>query len=768
MHTSVEEIREDIDHATQYCDIRDLLASWRRHASTGPVDAAALLAEFAHVADRLMSLVEEGDDLIYEKVGRSVTAIFSHLVPGLRLSSIENPSITLFAWRYRRILADGQPSLCVQRRTGSSAMGVNERLILPVLANGRGALLIYVRGRETENELLRAVFHASSDSITVIEAMRGEDGRINDFRTIAANAETARRLGRTADALIGATLIANFPHAEATRAVHHFAKAIETQAPGSFEISYVQNGLSTDRLFRFMPWGEFLTVTGVDTGPEIAARRAIENKHDELLTAHRLLEQRAIDLKASNDALQRTTVELREEIRRNKILELELIHLAQHDGLTGAPNRSYFDLRFEEALLEAQRDGSQLVLCVVDIDRFKEINDRFGHAGGDEVLREVSRRLATVVGKSGVVGRMGGDEFAVILSGKNDRRAIEDTVDCLVRVGMAPFMIECREVPISLSVGAALYPDDGQTTRELTAAADMAVYRAKRDGRGRPVFFEPTLRLQAERIYRLIGRLGTAIERGEIIPYYQPLLDLRTGQIVGFEALARWRHPERGLLSPVHFAEALEVPDIAQAMTSRMIDAVVSDLNACGDKAVPPHVSVNVTSFDLRREDFASKVSEKLRANGLSSRQLAIEVTETTVLSRDADRIAQTLGELQARGFSIALDDFGTGFASLSHLLKLPVNSLKIDRTFVADIETSAKTAALVRSLVSLAGALGLDIVAEGVETRAQLDLLRALGCHLVQGYLIAEPLPASEVQRFTRNFESGKSDRALSARRAI
>ena len=290
----------------------------------------------------------------------------------------------------------------------------------------------------------------------------------------------------------------------------------------------------------------------------------------------------------------------------------------------------------------------------------------------------------------------------------------------------------------------------------------------ERDGRGRPVFFEPTLRLQAERIYRLIGRLGAAIERGEIIPHYQPLLDLRTGQIVGFEALARWRHPERGLLSPVHFAEALDVPDVAQAMTRRMIDAIVSDIKDWNNDAVPAHVSVNVTSFDLRQPEFASEISEKLWENGLSSRQLAIEVTETTVLSRDADRIAETLGALQALGFSVALDDFGTGFASLSHLLKLPVNSLKIDRSFVADIETSAKTTALVRSLVSLAGALGLDIVAEGVETREQLDLLRALGCHLVQGYLIAEPLPASEVPRFTRNFASGQSDRRLSARRAV
>jgi len=768
VHTSVEEIHEDIDNATQYCDIRDLLASWRHHANAGPVDAATLRAEFAPIADRLMGLFESDGDLVYDHVGRSVSAIFSHLRAGLKVSEIDNAGMRLFADRYWRILGDGKPSLCLQQRFGSSAMGVNERLILPVRIDGHRGLLIYVRSSETENELLRAVFHASSDSITVIETVRDEAGSIIDFRTVAANAEAGRRLGEAADSLIGSLLTVRFPFARAVGALDRFIAAVETQQSGSFELSYVQNGMATDRLFRFMPWGEYVTVTGVDIGPEIAARRAIEHKHDELLSAHGLLERHAIDLKASNDALQRTTVELREEIRRNKILELELIHLAQHDGLTGAPNRSYFETRFEEALLEAARDGNRLVLCVVDIDRFKEINDRFGHAGGDEVLREVSRRLAAAVGKAGVVGRMGGDEFAVILTGPNDRRAIEDAVEHLVRAGMAPFTIECREVPISLSVGAALYPDDGQTARELTAAADMAVYRAKRDGRGRPVFFEPTLRLQAERIYRLIGRLGAAIERGEIIPHYQPLLDLRTGQIVGFEALARWRHPERGLLSPVHFAEALDVPDVAQAMTRRMIDAIVSDIKDWNNDAVPAHVSVNVTSFDLRQPEFASEISEKLWENGLSSRQLAIEVTETTVLSRDADRIAETLGALQALGFSVALDDFGTGFASLSHLLKLPVNSLKIDRSFVADIETSAKTTALVRSLVSLAGALGLDIVAEGVETREQLDLLRALGCHLVQGYLIAEPLPASEVPRFTRNFASGQSDRRLSARRAV
>lgn len=768
MHTSVEEFHENIEHATQYCDIRDLLAGWRHHAGAGPVDAALLRAEFPHFADRLMNLVDKGGDLVYDQIGRSVSAILSHLVPGLKLSGIDNPSIHLFASRYWRTLADGRPSLCIQQHTGSSAMGVNERLILPVSIAGRRGLLIYLRAREDENELLRAVFHASSDSITVIKAIRNEGGRIVDFRTIAANAEAARRLGMTVDSLIGMLLMSKFPFAEEVGALDRFAKAIETQKADAIELSYVLDGRPIDRRFRFMPWGECLTVTGVDIGPEILARRAIEQKHSELLGAHSLLERRAIDLKASNDALQRTTIELREEIRRNKVLELELIYLAQHDGLTGAPNRSYFESRFEEALAEAARDGTRLVLCVVDIDRFKEINDRFGHAGGDEVLREVSRRLASVVGDRGSVGRMGGDEFAVIVTGQRDARAIAEKVENLVRSGMAPFKIERRDVPIGLSVGVAVYPEDGQTARELAAAADMAVYRAKRDGRGRPVFFEPALRLQAERIYRLIGRIGGAIERGEIFPHYQPLLDLRTGQIVGFEALARWRHPERGLISPVHFAEALEVPDIAQAMTRRMIDAIISDVRAWTDQPIPAHISVNVTSFDLRQPDFASVVSRKLAANGLSSRQLAIEVTETTVLSRDADRIAETLGALQALGFSIALDDFGTGFASLSHLLKLPVNSLKIDRSFVADIETSAKTAALVRSLVSLAGSLGLDIVAEGVETREQLDRLRALGCHLVQGFLISEPLPASEVLQFTRNFASEQPDRRLSARRAL
>ncbi|MCX5512230.1 hypothetical protein C3941_09165 [Kaistia algarum] len=767
MASFVEEIREDIEHATQYCDVRDLLSAWSSKAGDGPVELQPLFEAFRRIEDRLMVLLRQEDDFVYQRLGRSVVTLIGRDLTGLTLRSIDNPGVKLFRERYRRIAAGQTPSFCVMHGVGPSAIGENERLILPVHSEGRPGLLVYLRGRETESEILRSVFHASSDSISVIEAVRNDDGTIIDFRVVAVNAETARRLDMVPDSLIGHGLLEIWPMTAGNGMLQRFSKAVDEQSAAIFESRYMSQGKEVERELRLAPFGECLTVTNVDIAPARAASRSLEAQRNELVTANALLERRALASKASHDALQQTTRELREEIRRNKVLELELIHLARHDSLTGLPNRSYFEHRFDEALKSAGETGQPLALCVIDIDLFKEINDRFGHAAGDSVLREVSQRLSAALGPADFVGRTGGDEFAAILAGREDDASISTAVQRLLRAGMASFALDRQDVPLSISVGVAIYPTDVTSARELMAAADMAVYRAKQDGRGRPVFFEPQLRFEAERLYRLIGRLSKAIELGEIHPYYQPLLDLRTGQIIGFEALARWHHPEMGLISPARFSEALDVPDVAEALTRRMIDAVTEDLVSWDGQAVPTHVSVNVTGFDLRQPGFAAALNQKLAAKGLSSRQLAIEVTETTVLSRDADRISETLAELQRLGFGVALDDFGTGFASLSHLLKLPVGSIKIDRSFVSGIETSQRTAAVVRSLVSLAAALDLDIVAEGVETREQLDLLRGLGCHLVQGYLIAEPMPAGDVPSFTRSFALSPPGRRRLARTA-
>jgi len=758
----VEEISEDIEHATQYCEVRDLLAAWRERAPSGAAEPAPLLADVGGMLDRLMLLMPEAGegDLVYEQVGAAVVALMGHNPRGRHLGELDNPGIRLFRDIYRRVAVGTAPRLCIHHRVGASAMGVNERLLLPVRDGDRRGLLIYLRGRETENDVLRSVFNASTDSITVIEALRDPIGRIVDFRIIAANAETGRRMGVEPAAMIGRTILDIWPSAGEIGLVGRFGEAVQKQAAVTFDTSYVSVGAIVERQIRIVPSGESLTVTNVDIGPQLAASRAIEKQRNELISANALLERRALDLKASNEVLEATARDLREEIARNRVLEAELIHLARHDGLTGLPNRSHFEARFDEALADAAGKGRSIALCMIDVDHFKDINDRFGHSTGDVVLREVSARLRSALGADDLVGRMGGDEFAVLLVEGEDEACAKRTIQRIADRVMAPFTVERQDVPISLSIGIAAFPQHGGTARDLMAAADLAVYRAKHDGRGRPVFFDISLRQEAERLYRLIGRVAAGLEAGEFRPHYQPILDLRTGQLIGFEALARWYHPERGILAPASFLEALEVPDIAQAVTRTMLDGVVRDLVRWSGRDIPAHVSINVTSFDLRRPDFASEVVAKLASNDLSSRQLAIEVTETTVLSRDSGRIAQTLAELRRLGFSVGLDDFGTGFASLSHLLRLPVDSLKIDRSFVDDLEVSPKTAAVVQSLVSLAAALHLDIVAEGVETRSQLDLLRAMGCHLVQGYLVAKPMSAEDVPGFTREFSLTPSRR--------
>jgi diguanylate cyclase (GGDEF)-like protein len=406
------------------------------------------------------------------------------------------------------------------------------------------------------------------------------------------------------------------------------------------------------------------------------------------------------------------------------------------------------------------RAGRRAALCIVDLDLFKDIIDSLGHDAGDMVLREISDRLRRTIRKSDVMGRLGGDEFAVVLTNARDIEDAGTAVRRMLEAVARPFSVKGHDVPISLSAGVAIFPADGRTFGELMADADIAVYRAKRAGRGRTVFFEPSMRADAERRYSLLKALRLALEAGQIMPVYQPLIDIRTGRLAGFEALARWQHPERGLLTPAAFAETFEEPDIAQALTRAMMRRVLEDLASWRKLGVAVRVNMNVTAFDLRNPGFADEMETQLHRQGLTTSQLGIEVTETTILSRDAERIEATLLDLRRHGFSIALDDFGTGYASLSHLRRLPVNSLKIDRSFIIDLEHDPKTKAIVRSIIELAAALDLEIIAEGVETKAQLDAVSALGCPIIQGYLIAQPMQGDQVPLFINEFIDSVSSR--------
>ncbi len=752
----VDDIDETIDQATQFCEVRDLLTAWRvaEAEQRGVPDCASFLAGPAKpVIERLLVLSALDDTMIYDRVGSAVASLFGHDPTGRRLDDMKNPGVLPFVKRYLDAAIDKRPRFTIQHQIGLNSIGTNERLLLPVRTGALRQLVVYVRSREEERDLMRSVFNASTDSITVIEAVRDDEGRISDFTIVAANAESARRMQLEPDGMVGHLLTELVSSARESGILDRMTKVVDTQIRDVWEARYPQHGVLVERQLRLVPNGDRLTVTNVDLEPQRAAARALEKQRNELLTANRLLALQAEELTAANRALENTARELRAEIERNRSLERELTHRARYDGLTDLPNRSFFETRFHEAIGEARRSGRRVALCILDVDHFKDINDRFGHNTGDVVLREVSTRLTRAIRSSDIAGRLGGDEFAVLLTDAADLEAAHTAVHRMLAEVMQPLTVLRQDVPVSLSAGIAIFPTDAHGEMELMAAADLAVYSAKRGGRARPVFFEPSMRAEADRRTRLMKSLAQGVAAGELRPHYQPLLDLRTGQIVGFEALARWHHPMEGVLAPGRFLEAFDEPDLACAVTDSMIDGVIGDLVRWRGSAIPPHVSINVTAFDLRAEGFAARLDERLAKRGLSTRQMAVEVTETTVLSRDAERIALTLNELRARGFSVALDDFGTGFASLTHLITLPCDSLKIDRSFVTGISDSPKTTAVVRSMVQLAAALGLDIVAEGVETRADFDAVRALDCHLVQGYLISEPLPAEQVPPFVASF---------------
>ncbi|MBZ9934910.1 EAL domain-containing protein [Mesorhizobium sp. BR1-1-16] len=760
---AVNDIEGSIDDATHFCDVRDLLAAWKAAEADAcgiPERATFLAGPAGKIADRLMILSPVDGTLVYRQVGSTIISLFGHDPTGRRLSDLDNPGVQPFVRRYTDAVRGERPRLAVQDHIGLNSIGTNERLLLPVRTGTTRELVVYVRSREDAKDLMRSVFNASTDSISVMEAVRDETGGICDFKTIAINAEGASRMKREPDAVIGTSLIQNFPIAATNGILQRMIAAVESQQRDVFETRYSQHGEIVERQLRIAPNGDRLTVTNVDLGPQRKAARAIERQRNELLTANRLLALQAENLRATNEAIEASSGELRAEIERNRALEAELIYRARFDSLTDLPNRSYFETRFHQIIEDARRTGRRVALCILDVDHFKDINDRFGHSTGDVVLREVSARLTRTIRSTDVAGRLGGDEFAVLLIDAIDAEAAQSAVARMLAEVMRPLTVLRQDVPVSISAGIAVFPGDAQGEMELMAAADLAVYRAKRNGRARPVFFEPAMRAEADRRTRLMQSLARGILAGEVRPHYQPLLDLRTEQLVGFEALARWHHPTEGILTPARFIEAFDEPDLARAITATMIDQVTQDLSKWRGSAIPLHVSLNVTAFDLRSEAFAADLHRKMALRGLSSSQLSIEVTETTVVSRDGEKMVATLTALRELGFSVALDDFGTGFASLTHLITLPCDTLKIDRTFVTDLDSSPKTAAVVRSMVALATALGLDIVAEGVETRAEMEAIRGLDCHLVQGYLISEPLPAEAVPSFIGSFATRSAGR--------
>lgn len=421
-----------------------------------------------------------------------------------------------------------------------------------------------------------------------------------------------------------------------------------------------------------------------------------------------------------------------------RLLE-QVSHLAWHDALTGLPNRRLLEDRANQELLRARRTGEPLCMFFVDLDRFKHVNDTLGHAAGDELIVEVARRLKETVRSQDTVARLGGDEFAVLLPATGDVGDIEVLARRALEILHTPYEIAGRELRASASIGVAVAPEHGQTYDELLSAADAAMYRSKSLGRNTfQVFRHDDGRLATD--LELETDLGHAVERGELYVVYQPFVDLATGEIIGVEALARWAHPQRGLIEPTVFVPLAEESDIIVDIDTWVVAEACRQVQAWGMPGL--RLAVNVSTRDLASDEFVASVTRALVDSGLDPECLEIEVTERVVVD-DSGAIATNVERLRRLGVRFSIDDFGTGNSTLTRIGTFPVSTLKIDQSFVQVLGPREESTALVSAIVSMARDLGVDCVAEGVETHQQHRILLQRGCGAAQGFFFSPPLPA-------------------------
>lgn len=447
-----------------------------------------------------------------------------------------------------------------------------------------------------------------------------------------------------------------------------------------------------------------------------------------------------------------------QDVTEQKESEQRMWHMANHDALTDLPNRGLMRDRLDVALRRARRAGCHVVLLLIDLDQFKDVNDSLGHDAGDALLIEAARRLIDCVREVDTVARLGGDEFVVVLDRVTCAAEGMEVAGRILETLREPFLYRRSKLSLRGSIGFAMAPEHGTDPQELLKNADIALYRAKAGGRGIAVQYDMTMREATETRIQLNGRVRMGLENGEFLPYYQPKISLRTGAISGFEALLRWRHPRKGLLGPTDFAGAFEETDLAIAISARVVDLAVRDMREWLDAGHEfGRVAINLTSADFARGDLAERLFDALAERSVPPERLAIEVTESVFLGRGAEAVRQGLSKLHRAGVLVALDDFGTGYASLTHLKQFPVDRIKIDRSFIRDIERDADDAAIVRAVVNLGHSLGIKTTAEGVETVSQAAYLRMNGCDFAQGFLFSKALPASRVPWLLRNWTPGR-----------
>jgi diguanylate cyclase (GGDEF)-like protein/PAS domain S-box-containing protein len=419
-----------------------------------------------------------------------------------------------------------------------------------------------------------------------------------------------------------------------------------------------------------------------------------------------------------------------------------LRHQALHDALTGLPNRSMLFESLERAIESSRADGSMLALLLMDLDRFKEVNDTFGHQFGDALLRQVSFRLQNQLRGDDMAARLGGDEFALVLPHVADSTTAATTARRILGTLEQPFVIEGQVLEVGGSIGIALFPEHGGDARTLLRRADVAMYSAKQKQSGYSFPQEDGESTTPDQL-ALVVELRSAVERGELVAHYQPKLHMRSGIMTRAEVLVRWEHPRRGHLAPSQFIPLAERTGLIRGVTDWLLDHTVGQCRVWQDAGAPIHIAVNVSARSLLDQELPAKVQSALDRWGVDPRFLKIEITESSIMADPAHALA-ILSMLQSMGVRLSVDDFGTGYSSLTHLRELPIDEIKIDKSFVIGMRTSDADAAIVRTVIDLAHNLGKQVCAEGVEDVQTWQMLKALGCDLAQGYWIARPMNAN------------------------
>jgi diguanylate cyclase (GGDEF)-like protein len=560
--------------------------------------------------------------------------------------------------------------------------------------------------RERHRELDRLFTARVLDDETLAASVVTEDGRLvyaTDDSLVGSRLDARDELSKALAGTVGSELVD-------VRTGDRSTRALRTYAP-----------------FRLADGSKGVVVVDKDYGPIAAAARHAA------ITVAAVLELVLLSLWLCLIPIMRTVTK-----RIHRQLDT-IAHLALHDELTGSPNRTQFGSRLDEVLRQ-EGEASRCSVLFIDLDRFKDVNDTLGHERGNELLAEIARRIMGALGRQEQMARLGGDEFAVLSAFATDARGAVALANRLRSVISEPCEIGGISIELQASIGIALAPEHGTSRDELLRRADIAMYAAKQDGQP-PRVFEAELDDRSPLRLAVTGELRRAFERREFVVHYQPQVDLRRGVVRGTEALVRWQHPSRGLLEPSSFLRALEHAGLMRALTRYVLDESLAQLRVWRDAGLELDLAMNVTARDLADARFPREVAEALQRHGVEPSALELEVTEDILMS-DTVRTGQRLQELVDQGVRIAIDDFGIGYSSLGQLRNLPAQVLKIDRSFVSAMETSPSDGAIVRSIIALAHQLGLEVVAEGVESPAHLASLREAGCDIAQGYLLGRPLP--------------------------